>query len=38
MTQAQPFTILLPYLPNKIANKNIFPKLTHPVFLFLRDQ
>ncbi len=22
MTQAQPFTILLPYLPNKIANKN----------------
>lgn len=38
MTQAQPFTILLPYLPNKIANKIFFPKLTHPVFLFLRDQ
>lgn len=38
MTQAQPFTILLPYLPNKIANKNIFSQAHTPVFLFLRDQ
>ena len=38
MTQAQPFTILLPYLPNKIAYKNIFSQAhTHRIFISQRS-
>lgn len=38
MTQAQPFTILLPYLPNKIANKNIFSQAHTPrIFISQRS-
>lgn len=38
MTQAQPFTVLLPYLPNKIANKNIFSQAHTPrIFISQRS-
>ena len=38
MTQAQPFTALLPYLPNKIANKNIFSQAHTPrIFISQRS-
>ena len=38
MTQVQPFTTLLPYLPNKIANKNIiFQAHTPRIFISQRS-
>lgn len=38
MTQVQPFTTLLPYFPNKIANKNIiFQAHTPRIFISQRS-
>lgn len=37
MTQVQPFTTLLPYLPNKIANKNIIFQ-THTPRIFISQR
>lgn len=38
MTQVQPFKVLLPYLPNKIANKNIiFQAHTPRIFISQRS-
>ena len=38
MTQVQPFTTLLPYLPNNIANKNIiFQAHTPRIFISQRS-